>query len=366
MDALTGALENCIDWRSSQALPSDMNDDDDDDMKEEGEDEEEESGRHGNRRGREGGEGTRKAKSAKVDWGNVSFLQHLIEWANKGSIAIGHFGNVIKEEIVLLGALEVPTHLVRVLPALQNDVSSFNAKVRRIAAGHKKLYSNRSSSKLHAMSLPSLRQMSGVEALVACSASYRARFEMLLVLYRNIFDAPVSSVLFAPAEETRDALDALWSRGRGDHKASVATGSGSFSMEEQSTDEMYRQNDKDYSSKTSFDIFFSSKSNGNRNNDNGGSNAGDSSMSGFGVHTDSGAADDNEGWGLYNCNDNSDEDEEDGNDNYKSSRGNRDPSNDNDEYSSEASVEDYGEDSIASSDEEEEEEDYSDSDDSRY
>ena len=82
LEAILGSLERCVEWRSLQTLPG-------------SEKEVIEKGQTGT--------GTNSVP----DWGDVSFLQEVVEWAKKVAEVIGLYGTVLKNKIILPRTLDV-------------------------------------------------------------------------------------------------------------------------------------------------------------------------------------------------------------------------------------------------------------------
>jgi hypothetical protein len=90
-----------------------------------------------------------------TDWGALSHLADALDWVCSCATTISSYGTALKEKIALPGDLKAPPMLTRALP---RDLS-------------------------------------------AVANSYRERMEVVISLYRNILDSPVSSEMFYKSED---------------------------------------------------------------------------------------------------------------------------------------------------------------------
>ena len=281
LEAILGALDTCTDWRSLQDL---VYDDDGDGHMDDVD----------NNTVHDDDYSNHKEKDFVSDWGSVTYLQSALEWCMKCGALIGHFGMIFKEKIIIPGNFEIPSHLIRNLPALQNDVNTFTTKITRISITH-------GNNKIIAPSLTSSSASLIHQSLHTAATDYRTRFELVLSVYKGIFDTPVSSAMFAVSG---DRGSSIWASRRG-----LLQSSSSSSM--LIDDNLNGSSASMDQAKTSFDIFFNSRDKGGSNGIissgtvGSSSQTNDPSVSSFGVrmsHDANGDFDGNEngGWGIYN------------------------------------------------------------------
>jgi hypothetical protein len=152
------AFDSCIRWRSTQPMPENIDDSASSD---------------------DNGSDSPTA----VDWGALSLLGAAADWAMSCSVAVGRFGTALKEKIILPGNLKVSSGIIRALPAMQNDVATFQTKMLRTA-------------KVHGISTSRM----GTCQLSTIVETYREKTECVLHLYKNILGTPISAALFDAAE----------------------------------------------------------------------------------------------------------------------------------------------------------------------
>lgn len=228
LPAVLEAFDCCIHWRSMQPIPE-----------------------------RHASDDNSLDSGPTTDWGALNHLEVASDWAMCCANSIGKFGITLKEKIIFPGNLKVSSGTIRSLPVMQNEVASFQTKMLRIA-------------KIQGLSTTRIGRCQLTEVV----DSYRKKTELVLRLYKNILDSPVSNALFEPSEGEIFSF----------HGLSFSKGHASLEIDQRSS-----MSGLENDVPTSFDLFFTS-------------NREDSGEQSF-TTIRSSSASGNTGWGLYSYED---------------------------------------------------------------